>query len=56
VGNGGRVTKLWVDNPSLKQGPLYDCFLRELQKWPFAPAEGDGASVALSFNIAGRPG
>jgi hypothetical protein len=56
VGSEGRVTKLWVDNPSLKQGPLYDCFLRELQKWPFQPSPGDGASVALSFNIAGRPG
>jgi hypothetical protein len=56
VGAEGRVTRLWVDNPSLKQGPLYDCFLRELQKWPFQPSQGDGASVALSFNIAGRPG
>jgi len=56
VGSEGRVTKLWVDNPTLKQGPLYDCFLRELQKWPFQPSPGDGASVALSFNIAGRPG
>jgi hypothetical protein len=56
VGSSGRVTKLWVDNPSLKQGPLYECFLRELQKWPFQPSQGGGASVALSFNIAGRPG
>ncbi|MBF5044072.1 AgmX/PglI C-terminal domain-containing protein [Aggregicoccus sp. 17bor-14] len=56
VGADGRVTRLWVDNPSLKQGPLYECFLRELQKWPFQRTEGDGASVALSFNIAGRPG
>ena len=45
IGNDGRVAKLWVDNPQFKQGPLYECLLRELQKWPFKPYEGERATV-----------
>lgn len=50
VGNDGRVTKLWVDRPEYKQGPLYDCLLRELQKWPFKP-QPTAASVKLAYTI-----
>lgn len=51
IGNDGRVSKLWVDNPKYKQGPLADCLLRELKKWPFKPYEGEQATVGLSFKI-----
>lgn len=54
IGNNGRVNKLWVDNPSYKQGPLADCLLRELQKWPFKQFEGENPTVSLSFTI-GKP-
>ena len=51
VGNDGRVTKLWVDHPTYKTGPLADCLLKELQKWPFHPYAGQQAVVGLSFRI-----
>jgi outer membrane biosynthesis protein TonB len=51
IGNDGRVTKLWVDHPQLKQGPLYECFLTELKKWPFKPYKGELASVNLAFKV-----
>ncbi|MCE9670292.1 AgmX/PglI C-terminal domain-containing protein [Myxococcus stipitatus] len=54
IGNDGRVSKLWVDNPQFKKGPLYDCLLSELQKWPFRAYEGERATVGLSFNIGRR--
>lgn len=56
IGNNGRVSKLWVDHPSYKTGPMADCLLRELQKWPFKPYEGENATVSLSFNIGGKRG
>jgi len=51
IGNNGRVSKLWVDHPSYKTGPMADCLLRELQKWPFKPYEGEQATVSLSFTV-----
>jgi hypothetical protein len=54
IGQGGRVTKVWVDNPDLKGGPLGDCLLKELQKWPFKGIDGESPTVSLSFNIKGK--
>jgi hypothetical protein len=54
IGNNGKVAKLWVDHPSYKSGPLFDCLLKELQKWPFKSYEGENPTVSLSFNIAKR--
>ena len=54
IGNDGRVAKLWVDNPQFKQGPLYECLLAELKKWPFKAYDGERATVGLSFNIGKR--
>lgn len=51
IGNEGRVTKLWVDHPQLKQGPLFECFLEELKKWPFKAYKGELASVNLAFKV-----
>gem|GEM_PF-277955 len=55
IGNDGRVTKVWVDHAQYQDGPLPDCLLRELQKWPFHPYEGERANVGLSFTV-GRTG
>jgi hypothetical protein len=51
IGNDGKVSKLWVDHPQLKQGPLYDCLFTELKKWPFKPYKGSLASVGLAFTV-----
>ena len=53
IGNDGQVKKLWVDNPRFQDGPLPDCLLKELQRWPFHPYEGQQATVGLSFTIGG---
>ena len=50
VGNG-HVTKVWVDHPDYKTGPVPECLLKELQKWPFKNYDGEQATVSLSFNI-----
>lgn len=55
IGNDGRVVQLWVDHPALKKGPMYECLLGELKKWPFKPFQGERPSVGLSFNL-GRKG
>lgn len=51
IGNDGQVKKLWVDHPRFQDGPLPDCLLKELQRWPFHPYEGQQATVGLSFTI-----
>ncbi len=51
IGNDGKVLKLYVDNTQFKKGPLYDCLLAELQKWPFKAYEGERASVGLAFTV-----
>lgn len=51
IGNNGRVSKVWVDNPDYRTGTLPECLLKELQKWPFKNYDGEQATVSLSFNI-----
>ncbi|HEX5745697.1 MAG TPA: AgmX/PglI C-terminal domain-containing protein [Archangium sp.] len=51
IGNDGRVAQLWVDHPQLKKGPLFDCLLTEMKKWPFKPYKGERATVNLAFTI-----
>jgi hypothetical protein len=51
IGNDGQVKKLWVDNPRFAEGALQDCLMKELQRWPFRPYEGQQATVGLSFTI-----
>ncbi|MBK7860159.1 MAG: AgmX/PglI C-terminal domain-containing protein [Archangiaceae bacterium] len=46
----GKVSKVWIDNPDLKNdSTLSECLMNELKKWPFKDAQN--ASVGLSFNI-----
>ena len=51
IGNDGQVKKLWVDHPRFAESALQECLLRELQRWPFRPYEGQQATVGLSFTI-----
>jgi hypothetical protein len=51
IGNDGQVKKLWVDHPRFAEGDLRDCLMKELQRWPFRPYEGQQATVGLSFTI-----
>jgi hypothetical protein len=51
IGNDGQVKKLWVDNPRFAEGDLRECLMKELQRWPFRPYEGQQATVGLSFTI-----
>ncbi|HVP59224.1 MAG TPA: AgmX/PglI C-terminal domain-containing protein [Myxococcaceae bacterium] len=51
IGNDGQVKKLWVDHPRFAEGALQDCLMRELQRWPFRPYDGQQATVGLSFTI-----
>lgn len=51
IGNDGQVKKLWVDNPRFAEGVLQECLMKELQRWPFRPYEGQQATVGLSFTI-----
>ncbi|MBL8956006.1 MAG: AgmX/PglI C-terminal domain-containing protein [Myxococcaceae bacterium] len=51
----GKVSKIWVDNPDLKNdSALSECLMNELKKWPFKEAQN--ASVGLSFNIGPKKG
>ena len=51
IGNDGQVKRLWVDHPRFAEGALQECLLKELQRWPFRPYEGQQATVGLSFTI-----
>ena len=51
IGNDGQVKKLWVDHPRFAEGALQECLMKELQRWPFRPYEGQQATVGLSFTI-----
>jgi hypothetical protein len=50
IAEAGKVSKVWVDNPDLKNTGLQECLLKELQKWPFKATHA-GNSVNLSFNV-----
>lgn len=54
IGNDGRVTQLWIDEPRFKHGELYDCLLRTLKTWPFKSFPGERPTVSLSFRIGVR--
>jgi hypothetical protein len=54
IGNDGRVTLLWIDEPRFKHGELFDCLLRTLKTWPFRPFSGERPTVSLSFRIGAR--
>ncbi len=53
IGNDGRVTKLWIDNPDYKSedSDLHKCMFTELKKWKFPNYNGEQANVSLAFRI-----
>jgi hypothetical protein len=51
VGNDGRVSALWIDEPRFKSGPLRDCLLARLKEWEFDRFPGQRPVVSLSFRI-----
>jgi len=56
IGNDGRISKLWIDNPDYKSesSELFKCMYGELKKWKFAAYQGEQANVALAFRIQSR--
>jgi hypothetical protein len=51
VGNDGKVAKLWMDDPQLKDGPLQSCFSQRMNGWRFAAYEGERATISDSFRV-----
>jgi hypothetical protein len=51
VGNDGRISALWIDDPRFKSGPLYECLLSTLRQWTFDTFPGQRPVVSLSFHI-----
>jgi hypothetical protein len=56
IGNEGRITKLWIDNPEYKDegSELHKCMMAELRKWRFPAYAGEQANVSLAFQIKAR--
>ena len=54
VGNDGKVSALWIDEPRFKSGPLRECILARLREWSFDPFPGQRPVVSLAFKIGSR--
>src|SRR5690606_18747249 len=54
IGNNGRISKLWVDHPEYKNGPVKDCIEREVMTWPFKPFEGESPDVQWALRLVSR--
>ncbi len=51
IGNEGRVVRVVVQDPRMRQGALRDCFERVLSGWSFDRFPGQRPSVALVFKV-----
>ncbi len=51
VGNEGKVVRVAVTDPRLRQGPLRDCFERILAGWTFDRFPGQRPTVSLVFRV-----
>ncbi len=51
IGNDGRVVALWIDEPSLREGPLRGCLQHALEGWRFDAFPGQRPTVSLAFRI-----
>ena len=51
IGNEGRVVRVVIPDPRLRQGPLRDCFEQVLAGWSFDRFPGQRPSVALAFKV-----
>lgn len=51
VGNEGKVVRVAVTDPRLRQGPLHDCFEQVLSGWAFDRFPGQRPTVSLTFRV-----
>jgi hypothetical protein len=51
VGNDGRVAKLWLEDPALRDGPLRTCFESAMGAWHFGAYEGERATLSDAFHV-----
>jgi hypothetical protein len=51
VGNEGRVVRVAVMDPRLRQGPLRDCLEQVLSGWAFDRFPGQRPTVSLAFRV-----
>lgn len=51
IGNEGRVVRVAVMDPRLRQGPLRDCFEQVLAGWTFERFPGERPTVSLTFRV-----
>jgi hypothetical protein len=51
IGNEGRVVRVVISDPRMRQGVLRDCFERVLSGWSFDRFPGQRPSVALVFKV-----
>jgi hypothetical protein len=51
VGNEGRVVRVAVMDPRLRQGPLRDCLEQVLSGWAFDRFPGQRPTVSLTFRV-----
>jgi len=54
IGNEGKVTSVWIDEPRFRRGPLHDCLLETLQRWKFRPFPGQQPVIALAFRVGAQ--
>jgi hypothetical protein len=51
IGNEGKVVRVIISDPRMRQGALRDCFERVLSGWSFDRFPGQRPSVALVFRV-----
>jgi hypothetical protein len=51
IGNEGKVVRVVITDPRLRQGPLRDCFEKVLTGWNFDKFPGQRPSVSLVFRV-----
>ncbi len=51
IGNEGKVVRVAITDPRMRQGALRDCFERVLSGWSFDRFPGQRPSVALVFRV-----
>ncbi len=51
VGNEGKVVRVAIMDPRLRQGPLRDCFEQVLAGWSFDRFPGERPTVSLTFRV-----
>ena len=53
IGNDGRVVRVAIDDPRLRDGTLRACLERVLAGWSFDRFPGQRPTVSISFRVGG---